>query len=172
MEWAPWCKSINQLINRQFACLTSTTPHFAKHRRKKGIHSVWQSPISDDQKRSNPRKIHGSGVGLFARVDPLVVDVDGLHEVVDGALVAFRANGAAHRPRVPFPVQFHLAWSLVVTEGTVEHGGQGFNVLALGGRLSLGFSLSHVGACGDQKHLSFFCFNGYFFLLQWVFFLL
>ncbi len=79
----------------------------------------------------------------LARVDPLVVDVDGLGEEVDGRLEVLHADGALDPPRVLRLLHLHLAGLLVVAERTVEHGVQGLDGLALGAGTALRLSATH-----------------------------
>ena len=82
-------------------------------------------------------------VGLLAGVDPLVVDVDGLREEVDGGLEVLHAHVALDPARVLGLLHLDLAALLVVAEGAVEHDVQGLDRLALGAGAAFGLSTTH-----------------------------
>ena len=82
-------------------------------------------------------------VGGLAGVDPLVVDVDGLREEVDGGLEVLHAHVALDPARVLGLLHLDLAALLVVAVGAVEHDVQGLDRLALGAGTALGLPAAH-----------------------------
>lgn len=84
-----------------------------------------------------------SRVGFFTSINPLIIHIDGFHEIIDVALIGLAANCTSDGPCVPFSIQFYFAGPFVVTKRTIEHGGQGLDILLLRWGLSLTLFFPH-----------------------------
>ena len=71
-------------------------------------------------------------IGGFAGVDPLVVDVDGLGQEVDGGLEILQADVASHFAGVPRFLHLHFAGLFVVAKRAVEQRVQRLDGLPFG----------------------------------------
>jgi len=86
-------------------------------------------------------------IRLFARVDPIAVDVHGFGQVVDAGLEIFQTHATADEANVSFAVEFHFARTFVVTERAIELRVERLNSFRLLRSLSFTLSLAHIVVC-------------------------
>lgn len=85
-------------------------------------------------------------IGRFTSVNPLVVHINGFHEIIDRTLIGLTANGTSDSSTVPLAIQFHFAGPFMVAKGAVEHSGQRFYILLLWRSFSFTLPFSHSAA--------------------------